>query len=179
MSEFSETCHLEAGSQQAGIELMRAAEARGFVLPPDNGWVTIVPEDGQPVAPIARFSEGAFLHLLTASDRGWMFELFSDGVPASRYLCRWDGGLVIDDRLLDVAPLIELAVRRGVDPMSARRALERILLPSEAEILGIADAEDPATAFAQLIGLSFGGSSRGEVTLAAVCLETTGIARVD
>jgi hypothetical protein len=178
MSEFNETCHLEATSQEAGVELLRTAGASGFVLPPENGWVTIVPEIGQPVAPITRFSQGTLVHMLTADDRGWMFELFADGIPTSSYLCRWDGAVVIDDRRLDLDALIELLMRRGQDPGSARRALEHILRPRERDLFDDEDAQRPAELFAQLVGLSVHSlSGPGEIASGTFLLDA-GVARV-
>jgi len=153
MSEFNETCHLEAETQQAGVELLRTAGAKGFVLPPENGWVTIVPGAGEPVGPITRLAEGALLHVLNADDRGWMFELFVDGIPVSSYMCRWDGGLMIDDRRLELDPIVELAARRGHDSQTVRSDLERILHPSEQYIFEDEQAENPAYLFAELVGL--------------------------
>jgi len=179
MSEFNETCHLEAETQQAGVELLRTAGATGFVLPPENGWVTIVPGAGEPVGPITRLAEGALLHVLNADDRGWMFELFVDGIPVSAYLCRWDGGLMIDDRRLELDPIVELAARRGHDGETVRGDLERILHPSEQYIFEDEQAENPAYLFAELVGLADRRlEPSGEPAPEAAMVDTSDVARL-
>lgn len=44
MSEFSDSYHLRSNNQQDGVDLLRAAGLRGYVFPPENGWVTVVAE---------------------------------------------------------------------------------------------------------------------------------------
>ncbi len=181
MSAFTESYHLQADSQEAGVELLRAGEARGFVLQPRRGWVTIVPEPGETIGPIARFANGVLLHLLTTPGQGWMFELFVDGIPTSSYLCRWDEQLlVIDDHRLVLEPVIELAAGRGHDLASARRELEAILHPREDDLVDEGEGEDPAISFARLLGLTYSrpGESERLTPDRTLLLEAPGVARV-
>ena len=106
MSEFSESYHLEAGDQQAGIHLLRRAHLEGFVFPPQRGWVSIIPRSsfGQLPDALVQANQGVLLRYLLDEDAGWMLEVFTDPQLASHYQCRWldwsdqEGRITVDAR---------------------------------------------------------------------------------
>jgi hypothetical protein len=90
MSEFSESYHLQADDQQAGVHLLRRARLDGFVFPPQRGWVTIIPrsEFGETPDGLVEANEGWLLRYLLDQDAGWMFQVYTGPILAS-YECRW------------------------------------------------------------------------------------------
>jgi len=91
VSEFSESYHLEADDQQAGVQLLRRANLDGFVFPPQRGWVTIIArsEFGAPPESLLEANQGRLLRWLLDQDAGWMFQLYTGPILASHYECRW------------------------------------------------------------------------------------------
>jgi hypothetical protein len=75
MSEFSESYHLEADDQQAGLHLLQRARLEGFVFPPERGWVSILPrsEFGETPDALVEANQRWLLHYLLDQDAGWMF----------------------------------------------------------------------------------------------------------
>jgi hypothetical protein len=172
VSEFSESYHLEADQQQAGIHLLRRANLDGFVFPPQHGWVSIIPRSKFGALPdaLVQANQGVLLRYLLDEDAGWMFEVFTGPRLACHYQCRWldwsdqEGRIKIDTSDLDVEVVQALAKRHGHGPRLGRQ-LERILHPrlerrtdqeTGARFDGFADWEWGqlvAYAFAELVAL--------------------------
>jgi hypothetical protein len=171
MSEFSETYNLLADSRQDAIELLQRARIEGFVFPPANGWITLLPrsEFGQPVVPLIEANTGTLLNYLYDDDGGWRFVLLEGPNVTSSYSCIWldwtnwnDDSIRIDDSGLDLDRVLELAAR--VNPVSSEE-LERILHPRIEQRTTTKGAtyetfadwreidESPAFAFAEMMGL--------------------------
>jgi hypothetical protein len=137
VSEFSDSYHLEADDQQAGVQLLRRAHLEGFVFPPQSGWVSIFPrsEFGTPPQSLLEANQGCLLHYLLNEDAGWLFEVYSRPVPvpACSYECRWldwsdrEEWIRVDASRLDVEVVWALARRHGHDPQPLQ--LQRILHP--------------------------------------------------
>lgn len=155
MNGSSESFHLQADTQDAGVALLRTTGIHGSVFPCENGWVTLLPRDdtGSGGQILARMSSGVLLHLLISEDRGWMFELYRDGMPASSYLCRLSDTIVVDDRRLNSEAIVELVVRRGMDRDGARLEVERILRPNPDDGTWNGHGFDPGHRFADLLQL--------------------------
>jgi hypothetical protein len=174
MSEFSESYHLEADDQQAGVGLLQRANLDGFVFPPQRGWVTVVPRSTFGVAPdaLVEANEGCLLRYLLDQDAGWMFTVFTGPILASSYQCRWldwsdpENRIMVDADRLDVEAIWSLAQRHGPDP--GLQDLQRILHPrivrrtspdSGEQYDGFVDwpagetLDNVAYAFARLVGL--------------------------
>jgi dihydrofolate reductase len=136
VSEFSESYHLEADEQQAGIHLLHRANLDGFVFPPQGGWMTILPRSKFGALPdaLVQANQGVLLRYLLDEDAGWMFEIFTGPRLGSRYQCRWldwsdqEGQIRVDASDLDVEVAQALAKRHGHGPRPGRQ-LERILRP--------------------------------------------------
>jgi hypothetical protein len=172
VSEFSESYHLEADDQQAGIHLLQRANLDGVVFPPQGGWVTVIPRSkfGQLPDALVQANQGCLLRYLLDQDAGWMFEIFTGPQLASHYQCRWldwsdqEGQITVDASGLDIELVQALAKRHGHAPRLGRR-LERILHPrlerrtdeeTGARFDGFADWEWGqlvAYAFAELVAL--------------------------
>jgi hypothetical protein len=135
MSEFSESYHLEADDQQAGVHLLQRAHLEGFVFPPPRGWVTIVPrsEFGEMPNALREANQGWLLRWLLDQDAGWMFEIFTEPILASSYECcwldwrTWDSRIRVDTLGVDVTVVWTLAQRHGHHPTLL--GLQRILHP--------------------------------------------------
>jgi hypothetical protein len=167
VSEFSESYHLESRSQDDGVDLLRRAGLRGFVFPPGNGWVSIVPVDaryGEPNEALVKACEGMLLHYANAEDDGWMFTVYREGSPVCRYGCRWGGDLEafedeveVDDERFDAGLALRLAAGHGTDPDEAREVLAELLYPQSQEwlqeYLEENNLQNPGHTFAHLIGL--------------------------
>jgi hypothetical protein len=109
MSEFSESYHLRSESQQDGVALLRAAGLRGYVFPPENGWVTVVAE-GEEFEPNQRLigaAPGLLLHYVHAEDHGWGFELYRAGKMLSGYDVEWDSEIRVTRDEIDRGVLAE------------------------------------------------------------------------
>jgi hypothetical protein len=143
MNGSSESFHLQAASQDAGVELLRSTGVHGSVFPAENGWVTLLPRDetGSGGHMLARMSSGLLLHLLLSEGRGWMFELYRDGLLASSYLCRLGEAIV------------DLVTRRGMAREAARDEVERVLRPNPQDGTWNGHGFDPGQRFADLLQL--------------------------
>jgi hypothetical protein len=156
MSEFSDSYHLRAGSQQDGIALLRAAALRGYVFPAGNGWVTVVAEGSsfEPNQPLIKAAPGVLLHYMNAPDTGWGFELYRAGQPLARYEAEWDNDIRVPMDEIDRAVLEEHLGDgiRGLDDEGYRR----IFYPTFDQIMepGFDDVEEPADRFAEAAGLT-------------------------
>jgi len=156
MSEFSDSYHLRAGEQQAGVDLLRAAGLAGYVFPPENGWVTVV-ADGEAFEPNQRLigaSAGVLLHYVHAADHGWGFELYRDGHRLARYAAEWDHDLRVTVNELDMQVL-------GNELGEGIRALapadqHSIFMPDFDEYIEqvMNDGDSPAERFAEAAGLT-------------------------
>jgi hypothetical protein len=135
VSEFSESYHLEADHQQAGVHLLQRANLDGVVFSPQRGWVSIFPrsEFGAPPDALAQANQGVLLHYLLDEDAGWMLEVFTGPQLACHYQCHWldwsdfQARVSVDASGLDVELVWTLAQRHGQDPQLLE--LQRILHP--------------------------------------------------
>jgi hypothetical protein len=159
MSEFSDSYHLRAESLEDGVGLLRAAGLRGYVFPPENGWVTVLPE-GEPFDPnqaLIAAAPGVLLHYVHAADHGWGFELYRGGKAVARYEAEWENSIRIPRDETDPAVLDEL-LGDGFRALTAeeRRAL---LKPTDDELWTALLARDennlrPPERFAEAVGLT-------------------------
>lgn len=92
MSEFSESYHLRSTDIADGISLLRRAGLKGYVFPPQQGWVSIVAEENSfaPDQRIVSENQGSLLHYVSAEDHGWSFALFEHQRLVCGYDCGWD-----------------------------------------------------------------------------------------
>jgi hypothetical protein len=156
MSEFSDSYHLRASALQDGVDLLRAAGLDGYVFPPANGWVTILPE-GESFAPnpgLVRASAGVLLRYMHAPDTGWGFELYRDGQRIARYEAEWDHDVRVTVDEMD-RPLLESVLGDGFRGL-ARAEYEAIFRPAFDDLMEQAISEDDTFAerFAKAAGLT-------------------------
>lgn len=156
MSEFSDSYHLRAGEQQAGVDLLRAAGLAGYVFPPENGWVTVLAE-GEAFEPNQRLigaSAGVLLHYVHAEDHGWGFELYRDGRRVARYEAEWESDITVDTGELDMQVLGD-ALGDGIRALGPADH-HGIFTPSFDEFMEqvMGDGDPPAERFAEAAGLT-------------------------
>ena len=99
MSEFSESYHLRAESQEAAITILTSAGLQGYVYPPKGGWITFVASEGSfvPDERIIKQNIGSLLHYVYAGDHGWSFAFFQGTQKLLSYSCEWDYTVRYDD----------------------------------------------------------------------------------
>ena len=150
MSEFSESYHLRAESTEAGIELLRRAGPRGFILPALNGWVTVLPE-GDPFVPneaLISANTGTLFYYASAEDHGWWFALYVNDTPVASYSCTWEDSIQIHQSL-DIA-----AFEKTLGPVLSALGDEetrKILSPNDIEEVF---EQTPSYALAKAVGLT-------------------------
>jgi len=110
MAEHSDSYHLRTRSRQDGIGLLRAAGLRGYVFPPENGWVTVLPEGAsyQPSPRLIAASRGVLLHYALDAGEGWRFEPYHDGRAVARHELDWSNGIRVVADETDLAVLGDL-----------------------------------------------------------------------
>jgi hypothetical protein len=136
VSECSESYHLEADDQQAGIHLLQRANLDGVAFPPQGGWVSILPRSkfGQLSDALVQANQGVLLRYLLDEDAGWMFQVYTGPQLASHYQCRWldwsdqEGRIRVDADDLDVA-VVQALAKRHRHGVRLGRQLERVLHP--------------------------------------------------
>ena len=150
MSEYSESYHLKAGSTEDGIDLLRRAGLRGFVLPASNGWVTVLPE-GEPFVPdeaLIAANTGTLLYYASAEDHGWWFALYVRNTPMASYSCTWEESIQIHQPL-DIA-----ALEQTLGPVLSTLGDEqtrKMLNPTDMDVVS---EQSPPHIFAKAVGLS-------------------------
>src|SRR5512132_3015281 len=173
MSEFSESYHLQADDQQAGVHLLQRTRLDRFVFPPQCGWVTIIPrsEFGEMPDGLVEANEGWLLRYLLDQDAGWMFQVYTGPILVCSYECRWldwndpEHRIKVDASGVDVEVVWAFAQRHGHD--SQLLELQRILHPRTVRRTGQERGEhyddfvdwawrhEVAYAFARLVSLPY------------------------
>ena len=151
MSEFSESYHLKAGRTEDGIELLRCAGLRGFILPAANGWVTVLP-DGEPYVPneaLISANTGTLLYYASAEDHGWWFALYARDTLVASYSCTWEDSIQIH-QALDI-PAFEKALGPVLSALGDEET-RKILNPADIEEVF---EQTPSYAFAKAVGLPY------------------------
>jgi hypothetical protein len=159
MSEYSQSYHVTAESVEAGRNLL--SPAGGWVFPPGNGWVTVIPRNdkfGSPDPSVVSANNDMLLWYQNAEDHGWMFFVFDGTENVSSYGCSWDDSLEIQDDSLDLEVLLELVTAQlPENPDEVRMALDRLLHPESLEHLRAysahTDGNNPGHGFAEIMGL--------------------------
>jgi hypothetical protein len=149
MSEFSESYHLRAESQEAAKQLLQKAGVSGYVFPPSNQWVTFVAEDGtfEPNSRIVGRNVGLLVHYVYAEDHGWSFAIFKGHDLVVAYKADWDDELHVDGHAFDEAKF--RAVVKEVGGKDPSEWLAIINTRDLETLLG----NDPAKVFARTLGL--------------------------
>ncbi|HVU89655.1 MAG TPA: hypothetical protein VHD36_20165 [Pirellulales bacterium] len=88
MYPYTDAYHLRSGDVQDGIALLRRAGLRGYVFPPENGWVCVLPEGpwGRPAPDLLDANVGYLLRMVVTELCGWHVELF-DGPTCISAIC--------------------------------------------------------------------------------------------
>ncbi len=156
MSEFSDSYHLRADDQQAGVDLVRKAGLDGYVFPAENGWVAVVAggEAFEPNHRLIEASAGVLLHYMNAPDTGWGFELYRDGQRLARYEAEWDHDLRVTVDEVD-RTVLQDALGDGFRDLNVED-YRRIFHPTFDELMEgtIADEDPLAERFAEVAGLT-------------------------
>jgi hypothetical protein len=76
---YIDACHLQADDITAGSALLERAGIAGYVFPPRNGWVCIIPEGpwGRPPPDLLDANDGCLLRVVSTGLGDWYAELFS------------------------------------------------------------------------------------------------------
>lgn len=156
MSEFSESYHLATQHQQDAVDLLKKAQTRGFVFPNTNQWVTFVAETteyGDIDSRIISANRGTLLHYVHAEDHGWEFSVYEGPVCKTRYACRWDDDIEVEDDQLDIS-LVERLVAQH-DAKGGVEDLGSLFHPTDMDtIFEDLDTGTPADRFSRLLGLA-------------------------
>ncbi|RQO56027.1 hypothetical protein DBR47_19405 [Paucibacter sp. KBW04] len=150
MSEFSESYQLRAEGSEAGIELLRRANLRGFVFPAKNGWVTVLPE-GEPFVPneqLVAANTGTLLYFASAEDHGWWCTLYENNAPIASYVCTWEEAIQVH-QALDI-----VSFENALGPIFStlgEAETRKIFNPNEIEEVL---EQAPSSAFAEAVGLT-------------------------
>lgn len=109
MSQFSESYHYRSNDQHEVAEILKKSNQEGFVLPPQNGWVTFVVKDSnfEPTPAIVNNNPGILLHYVYAEDHGWSIRLFDKSEEVSQYFCDWDDEIRIRNSKFDLKPFFK------------------------------------------------------------------------
>ena len=153
MSEFSQTYHLVADDQGAGVDLLREVPVRGFVFPPSNGWVTFVPDEdeyGRLNQDVVGANPSTLLHLVSAEDHGWEFSVFERDQPTCTYRCTWEWDVEVEDSQLNLDVVERLSQEHGEG--ISMPELNALLHPPNLDAL-MSDQGNPADRFARSVGL--------------------------
>lgn len=154
MSEFSESYHLRADDQQAGVALLKRAGLAGFVFPPKQGWVTVLAEGSmfEPNHVLIAANEGVLLYYTNAEDHGWSFTIIRSSEAVSHFSANWEADEPYRDELLNAAAVCDLAQQAcGVQRDPAE--LDGLLKPDD-PFAWVETGESPAVMFARFIGLT-------------------------
>lgn len=105
MSEFSESFHLWADDQAAGVALLERSGLAGWVYRPSNGWVTVVLDrdfsgEGDPA--LTEANEGVLLLYVNAEDHGWSLTVWEGSAERSAYEAEWTEEMSTKTRKLDL-----------------------------------------------------------------------------
>lgn len=117
MSEFSESFHLATSSPDAAEAMLRGAGISGWVFPPANGWVTVLPDAdfmSAPVDALLAASPVLAVYYLCAEDHGWAFRAAKSGADVGRYEAEWEDDIEVNDEGLDVVRLAAALDEAGV-----------------------------------------------------------------
>lgn len=149
MSEFSESYHLRGEGIEEGVALLRRAGLKGYVFPPENGWISMVAEQNsfEPDQRITSQNRGTLLHFFSAEDHGWGFAVFEDEKVVCAYTCGWDDDVRIDDSQYSAAVLARVL---GADGPQTVAAIEKILHPDD---IDVAIDSEPGSVFAEALHL--------------------------
>ncbi|MCD1259906.1 hypothetical protein B5M42_013800 [Paenibacillus athensensis] len=148
MSEFSESYHYRTSDPLIVKEILKNAQQEGYVLPPENGWVTFVVKDSQfePLPAIVNHNPGMLLHYVYAEDHGYSVRLFDKSEEISQYFCDWDDEIRIRDDRFDLQPFF----KNGL--LVEDSELEGLFSPASMDELF---HHEPYYRIAQLLGLPY------------------------
>ena len=131
MSEFSESFHLLADGQAAGVALLERAGLAGWVYRPANGWVTVVLDrdfsgEGDPA--LIEANEGVLLLYVNAEDHGWSLTVWEGSTERSAYEAEWTEEMSTKTRKLDLNEVKRL-LAPAIGEESAHRLMELLRAP--------------------------------------------------
>lgn len=153
MSEFSESYHLYVNHQENGINLLKKAALKGYVFPPSNQWVTVLPEGpySQPNEQLIQANQELLLHFIHAEDHGWACSIYEKNILVSHYECMWDDEVHINKIDLNLEKLLNIINNNQElqQPFSVEE-LNELLNPLDVEAVFEANIVDE---FTQLIGI--------------------------
>jgi hypothetical protein len=152
MSEYSESYHLRASSLEEGSALLQRAGIDGFVLPPMNGWVTILCEGVylMPNRALIEANQGILLHYEVSDEHGWGFELFNGYQTLSRYLIRLESTVKVDTTQVNLDTLADF-VKTSLGHPDPMPELTELLDPNvDLELFGY---HAQASGFLRMLGI--------------------------
>lgn len=162
MSEFSQSYHLASDSVDDGSALLRRAGAAGWIFPPGNGWVTLLPDPdtfGEPLPALLGANTGTLVHYLNAEDHGWTFTIYQGGDVACAYGCSWEDELSVETSRLDLGVIDHIIQANALEPMTSVEQVQALLHPESLEQLAVylrhTEGRNPGHGFAEAIGLEF------------------------
>lgn len=149
MSEFSESYHFRSENAGDVVSLLKRAGLKGYVFPPQNGWVSFVAAENafSPDQRIVEKNTGTLLHFVSAEDHGWSFALFDGSELKSAYDCGWEDDVRVDDSRYSPEAFSRLIGPAGADAVAS---FEGILRPAD---LDAAIESQPSTVFGTALRL--------------------------
>lgn len=134
MSEYAACIYLMGSDIELGVRLLEKAGLVGYVLPPVNGWVTLLPEGDLEEAYTAMLAHNTRQLLLYehAEDHGLKLSL-ADGMHIECACeCLWDPIIEVLDEDLHIEKFCELLNQNKFKPHEYQcDALKAILYPTE------------------------------------------------
>ena len=162
MSEFSQSYHLASDDAGDAEALLRRAGVAGWVFPPGNGWVTLLPDPdifGEPLPALVAANTGTLVHYLNAEDHGWTFTIFQGAEVVCAYGCSWEDELAIEDARLDLTVIDHIIQANALEPMTSLPQVQALLHPEDLEQVAAyfkhTEGRNPGHGFAEAIGLEF------------------------
>ena len=162
MSEFSQSYHLASDEPKEAVALLERAGLPGWVFPPSNGWVTLLPETdtfGSPVKALVKANTGTMIYYVNAEDHGWTFTIYQGRKVVCAYGCSWDDELEIENAKLDLDVIDHIVQANALEPMTSREQIRALLEPESLEQLAAywqhTEMRNPGHGFAEAIGLEY------------------------
>lgn len=155
MSEFSESYHLKSANTDRALKMLRHSGLKGYVLPYENDWVSMVAEGefSQPHTSIIKENKGILLYYFNhENEDSWGFDIYENNKLSCRYRREHNGDVKTSIKDINIGLLKKIIMDNPRNDMALtdkeiREKIETILFSDKN------DKKECAYEFAKLIGL--------------------------